>query len=298
MAESQHLQKEYADAQGRGNVERSEVGDVVLLISKNLPTPAVSAVFKTKLRPSFIGPFKVVTKKGLAYTLNLPKRMRTHPVFYVGLLKPYQDPAQVSMEALGPGRQVAAEPQVAGRQRVAEPQDAGRTAKGAATDRADHAAEQLDAQGRRHSSEGHSGSRTCPPDGASLRDLPPSGRVRSSCHERRSSASEYADPAQSHRGDSQRKGPGKARPPSAILDEHGERHYHLERLVARRRRQGRTQYLVKWRGFPHSQNSWKFEVPLRQDCPEVVDAYDRAHPLPKRHHDVRRRRQAPSASRR
>ncbi|KAG2805226.1 hypothetical protein PC129_g17823 [Phytophthora cactorum] len=66
MAKSQDLQKEYADAQGR-----------------------VSAVFKTKLRPRFIGPFKVVANKAPAYTLNLPKKMRTHPVFYVGLLKPY-----------------------------------------------------------------------------------------------------------------------------------------------------------------------------------------------------------------
>ncbi|EGZ27727.1 hypothetical protein PHYSODRAFT_395617, partial [Phytophthora sojae] len=72
MAESQDKQKEHADARGRGNVE-------------------MSAVFKTKLRPRFIGLFKVVAKKGLAYTLNLPKKMRTHPVVYVGLLKPYQD---------------------------------------------------------------------------------------------------------------------------------------------------------------------------------------------------------------
>ncbi|KAG3232328.1 hypothetical protein PI124_g22585 [Phytophthora idaei] len=107
MAESQGLQREYSDAHGRGNVERFEVGDLVLLNAKNLPTHAVSAVFKTKLRPRFIGPFKVVAKKGLAYTLNLPKKMRTHPVFYVGLLKPYQDPAQVSVEALAPNRQVA-----------------------------------------------------------------------------------------------------------------------------------------------------------------------------------------------
>ncbi|KAG3101110.1 hypothetical protein PI124_g9061 [Phytophthora idaei] len=130
MAESQDLQKEYADAQDRGNVKRFEVGDLVLLNAKNLPTHAVSVAFKTKLRPRFIGPFKVAAKKGLAYTLNLPKKMRTHPMFYVGLLKPYQDPAQVSV---APGRQVAAEPQVAGRQRVAEPQDAERTADGAAT---------------------------------------------------------------------------------------------------------------------------------------------------------------------
>ncbi|POM67057.1 Pol protein [Phytophthora palmivora] len=69
------------------------VGDLVLLNTKNLPTHAVSAVFKTKLRPRFIGPFKVVAKKGLAYTLNLPKKVCTHPVFYVGLLKSYRDPS-------------------------------------------------------------------------------------------------------------------------------------------------------------------------------------------------------------
>ncbi|KAG4044987.1 hypothetical protein PC123_g19591 [Phytophthora cactorum] len=243
MAASQDLQKEYADAQARGNVERFEAGGLVLLNAKNLPTHAVSAVFKTKLRPRFIGPLKIVAKKGLGYTLILPKKMSTHPVFYVGLLKPYHDPAQVSVEVLAQGRRVAAEPQAAGRQRVVEPQDAGRTVEGAATDRADPAAEQPDAQDRRPSSEGHSVSRTSPPDGASRRDLAPSGRVRHSRRERRSSASEHTDPAQSHRGGSQRKGPGEARPPPALLDEHGELHYPVERLVTRRRRQGRTNIL-------------------------------------------------------
>ncbi|KAG2764986.1 hypothetical protein PC116_g28227 [Phytophthora cactorum] len=230
MAESQNLQKEYADAQGRGNVERFEVGDLVLLNAKNLPTHAVSAVFKTKLRPRFIGPFKVVTKKGLAYALNLPKKMRTHPVFYVGLLKPYQDPAQVSVEVLAPG------PRAAVQQRVVGPPDAERTAEGIATDRADPAAEQPDALGRRPGSGEHSVSRTSPPDGASPRDRSPSGCVSRSCREQRSSTSEHAHPAQSHRGDSQRGGRGAACPPPALLDEHGERHYHVERLVVRRRR--------------------------------------------------------------
>uniref|UniRef100_H3H8X9 Tf2-1-like SH3-like domain-containing protein n=1 Tax=Phytophthora ramorum TaxID=164328 RepID=H3H8X9_PHYRM len=82
MAESQDQQKENADARGR-----------------------VSAVFKTKLRTRFIGPFKVMAKKGLAYTLNLPKKMRTHPVFYVGLPKPYRDPARTSLKVGDPVRQ-------------------------------------------------------------------------------------------------------------------------------------------------------------------------------------------------
>jgi hypothetical protein len=57
-----------------------------------------SAVCKTKVRPRFVGPFKFGAKKGLAYTLNLPKKMRTHPVFYVGLPKPYHDPSHVGSD--------------------------------------------------------------------------------------------------------------------------------------------------------------------------------------------------------
>ena len=60
----------------------------------------MSAVVNTKLRPRLIGPFTVTAKKGLAYTLNLPRKLRTHPLFYVGLLKPYRDPSQVDQEAL------------------------------------------------------------------------------------------------------------------------------------------------------------------------------------------------------
>jgi len=199
MADSQYKQKEQADARGSGNVDSFEVGDLVLLNAKNHPTHAVSAVFKTQLRPRFVGPFKVVAKKGLAYTLTLPKKMRTHLVFYVGLLKPYHDPRHVGSDELAP--------RVQQRQVLAVPEA------------------------------------------------------------RQPSLEENSTP--SERGRSQ------GRPPAALLDEQGDLHYHVERLLARRRCQGQYQYLVKWRGYPHSENSWEFEVPLRQDCPDVVDAFDR-----------------------
>ena len=111
MADSQDKQKEQADAKGRSCINSYMVGDRVLLNAKNLPTNLVSAVFKTKLRPRFIGPFTVVAKKGLAYTLNLPSKLRTHPVFYVGLLKPYRDPSHVDLKALAPRQAVV--PQIA-----------------------------------------------------------------------------------------------------------------------------------------------------------------------------------------
>ena len=66
----------------------------------------MSAVFKTKLRPRFIGPFTVVDKNGLAYTLNLLRKLLTHPGFYVGLFKPYRDLSQVDWEALAPRKLV------------------------------------------------------------------------------------------------------------------------------------------------------------------------------------------------
>ena len=104
MADIQDKQKEQADAKGRGCTESYNVVDQALLNAKNLPTIVVSAVFKSKLRPRFTGPFTVVTKKGLANTPNLPRKLRTNPVFYVCLLKPYRDPSHVNLEALEPRR--------------------------------------------------------------------------------------------------------------------------------------------------------------------------------------------------
>ena len=81
MADRQDKQNEQADAKFRGCIASYEVGDQVLLNAKKQPKNVVSAVFKTELRPRFIGPFTVIAKKGLAYTLNLPRKLRTHPVF-------------------------------------------------------------------------------------------------------------------------------------------------------------------------------------------------------------------------
>ena len=63
MAESQDVQKEQADKNGRVNLLSFEVGDLVLLNSKNLPTNAAPDVFKTKLKPWFGKPYKVIVKK-------------------------------------------------------------------------------------------------------------------------------------------------------------------------------------------------------------------------------------------
>ncbi|WP_369333299.1 chromo domain-containing protein [Xanthomonas vasicola] len=81
------------------------------------------------------------------------------------------------------------------------------------------------------------------------------------------------------------------RPPPPVLDTDGTPHYHVERLMARRHHQGKTQYLVKWKGYPHSQNSWESETPLRQDCRDVVDAFERENPA--QHQRLKGRKMSP-----
>ena len=93
LALAQERQKFYADRHGRANMNTFSVGDKVLLSTKNLPDESVTNLDSSKLRPRWIGPFEVLEKIGeLDYRLDLPTRMRLHPTFYVGLLKPYLDP--------------------------------------------------------------------------------------------------------------------------------------------------------------------------------------------------------------
>ena len=99
MASAQDKQKQDADQHGRKNNEHFSVGDKVLLSTATLPKHAISVLpgGTTKLLPRFIGPFTVVEEVGdLNYRLTLPPYMKTHPVFYVGRLKRYVDPQEIT----------------------------------------------------------------------------------------------------------------------------------------------------------------------------------------------------------
>ncbi|GMF41711.1 unnamed protein product [Phytophthora fragariaefolia] len=102
MAAAQDRQKENSDRHGRANTQVFQVGDQVLLNTKNLPIAAVSAVGSTKLRPRSIGPFTVIGVHGHAYTLDLPSAMVTHPTIYVGLLKAYHPAAAIDPSGSAP----------------------------------------------------------------------------------------------------------------------------------------------------------------------------------------------------
>ena len=89
IANAVDRQKRNAEKHGRANVLLFKKGDLVLLSTENLPKHVVTNVGSSKLLPKFIGPFRLLHRKGNAYTIELPRRMRTHPTFYVGRLRPY-----------------------------------------------------------------------------------------------------------------------------------------------------------------------------------------------------------------
>ena len=89
IADAIDRQKQNADRYGRTNTLSFKQGDLVLLSTTNLPAHAVTNVGSSKLLPKYIGPFRVLDCRGSSYTLELPPRMRTHPTFYVGRLRPY-----------------------------------------------------------------------------------------------------------------------------------------------------------------------------------------------------------------
>uniref|UniRef100_A0AAV1UF31 Tf2-1-like SH3-like domain-containing protein n=1 Tax=Peronospora matthiolae TaxID=2874970 RepID=A0AAV1UF31_9STRA len=96
IADALDRKKRKADNHGRANVLSFDEEDLVLLSTVNLPKHAVPNVGSSKLLPRYIGPFRVLRRMGNAYTIELARKMRTHPTFYVGLLRPYYQYEPVS----------------------------------------------------------------------------------------------------------------------------------------------------------------------------------------------------------
>ncbi|KAG2952740.1 hypothetical protein PC118_g25050 [Phytophthora cactorum] len=66
----------------------------------------------------------------------------------------------------------------------------------------------------------------------------------------------------------------RTRVPPPLLDRNGETHYHVERVVRERRLDRKRQLLVRWRGYPDSQNSWQPIERLQADCPKAVAIWE------------------------
>ena len=81
IANAVDRQKRNADKHGRENVLLFNYGKVVLQSTVKLPKHEVTNVGSSKLLPKYTDLFRVLHRKGNAYTIDLPRRMRTHPAF-------------------------------------------------------------------------------------------------------------------------------------------------------------------------------------------------------------------------
>ena len=54
--------------------------------------------------------------------------------------------------------------------------------------------------------------------------------------------------------------------------------YNIEKILGRRRQNGRLEYKIKWEGYPISQCTWE---PMKnlETAKELVEEYDRTHPM-------------------
>ncbi|GMF50475.1 unnamed protein product [Phytophthora fragariaefolia] len=309
MAQAQDRQNEYSDRNGRGNLNVFNVGDLVLLDTRNLPLDTVSSVGSNKLKHRFIGPFAALGRHDNAYTIDLPKSMKTHQMFYVGRLKRYHDrqgqyapddPSQGQEEVteslqnetesqtpLGVprkpvqarGKRVARAAQIGGGKPPGEVSTLRQRPLGGQHGHGDHG-----------SHDGGSGpQRVGPPEPHASRNGrlldrqgqgPTQSRLRKGDHgggayfpvamqplgRRSSTKIENPQPLSEARS--------RTRPPPAFLDRNGDLHYHVERVLQEWRVHGKRQLLVKWCGYPASQNSWEPEDRLRVDCPMAVAIWD------------------------
>src|SRR3981189_2513093 len=65
----------------------------------------------------------------------------------------------------------------------------------------------------------------------------------------------------------------KATPPPAPVLVDGVEEYEVEEIIDSQKRRGKTQYLVKWKGFPSEENTWEPSTMIKEDVPALVKCY-------------------------
>jgi hypothetical protein len=275
IADAVDRQKRNADQRGRKNTQSFAKGDDVLLSADNLPAHAISNVGSNKLLPKYIGPFRVLHRQGNAYTLDLPKRMRTHPTFYVGRLRPYhryEDACRDDVQSHAPGG-YPEESDALFRANDGchrdDPCPSSEYEYNCSDVRSPHGAPRYPHGARLESSQRV---RRQPCDANRL----PNHRL--SDDHMPSTPQVPSAPTNSLLGDGI-----YPPPPPPLVDHQGHQRWIVERLLSHRDQQARKrtsrEYLVRWRGYPPSADSWEPRSMLLEDVPDLVREYEAAHPF-------------------
>ena len=53
--------------------------------------------------------------------------------------------------------------------------------------------------------------------------------------------------------------------------------YIVEKVLNKRRKKGGIEYLLKWKGYPDSENSWEPYSSIKDTCQELIDEYEQEH---------------------
>jgi hypothetical protein len=65
-------------------------------------------------------------------------------------------------------------------------------------------------------------------------------------------------------------GPNYTEPPPDLVD--GEKEYEIDTILAHKGQRNRVKYLVSWKGYPSSENTWLPEKELK-NAPEILETY-------------------------
>src|SRR6266487_6731015 len=90
LLEAQRQQTNYANEHRR--YLEFNIGDKVLLSTRNIEMPVDKQRSTRKLSPRYCGLYTIIEKiSPLVYKLELPTTLRIHPVFYISMLKTYHE---------------------------------------------------------------------------------------------------------------------------------------------------------------------------------------------------------------